>query len=105
VKALDTTAAAAARKALAGTTDEFLMTRWKLMARGLGGPGHAAVGDDPGHDQSLGASSRPDDGVPAPDWREGPFESTDRRQTTRSSADQPTIEIIARSAGPGPRRR
>src|SRR3954464_9304406 len=33
VKALDASAADA-RKALQGTTDEFLMTRWKLLARG-----------------------------------------------------------------------
>ena len=36
-----------------------------------GRPGGAALRDDPGHDQPLGASSRADDRLSAPDGREG----------------------------------
>ena len=70
VKALDASAAEA-RKALQGTNDEFLMTPWKLLARGKVVPGNAALGNDSGHHQPLGAPSRPDDGLPAAAGRQG----------------------------------
>ena len=66
IEALDRSAADA-RSALEKTSDEHLMTSWKLLARG-----QVATRHDPRHDQPLGASPRADDCLSAADGRESP---------------------------------
>jgi hypothetical protein len=104
VKALDKSAADA-RTALGGTTDEFLMTPWKLLARGQVVQENAALGDDPGHDQPLGAPPRPDDRLPAVARRQGPVDL----RTVRRRQAVPLISRRSRSSrardARGPRRR
>jgi len=70
VKALDK-AAADARAAFAKTTDEHFDDAVAAAGPRSGGDGVAALRDDPGHDQPLGASPRTDDGLCAAAGREG----------------------------------
>ncbi len=70
IKALDE-AAAGARAALKETNDEFLGTNWRLLAGGERRAAGAAPRDDSRHHQSLGPSSRSDDGLPQIDGRQG----------------------------------
>ena len=69
------------------TTDEHLKTHVAAAGARTGRAGGAALRDDPGHDQSLGASPRADDGLSAPDGREGSGDlrpSADERASSRS---------------------
>ena len=70
LEALDK-AAADARAALSGTTDEHLKTLMAPAGRRSACHGAAAARDDPRHHQSLGPPPRSDDRVPAADGREG----------------------------------